>query len=335
METALAALVLAMQFMNKAEDPLVDIWMVTYNHENYIAEAIESVLMQQTNFNYRLVIGEDYSTDKTREICIEYQKKNPDKIHLILNKKNLGATQNSYNTHYACNAKYQAMLEGDDYWTDPLKLQKQVDFLEANKEFSLCFHIAEYVNTIENKIFYFPEKLQKTELTIEDVLLFPTTGWFLMTSTIVYRKSAILNLPAWFLDFRNGDCLTVMLASLHGKIYFLKEDMSIYRLNTGGIMQSDMFSNINVITSLYLLFRKFNSYSNHKFQKLIYKQLLIFLYEILLYYKNEKKWIHCYIYTIKFNYFTLRLKKEPKGIKEHCIAILSYARFLLKEVNTQ
>ncbi len=309
--------------------------MVTYNHENYIAEAIESVLMQQTNFKYRLVIGEDYSTDKTREICIQYKKKNPDKIHLILNKKNLGATQNSYNIHYACTAKYQAMLEGDDYWTDPFKLQKQVDFLEGNNEFSVCFHIAEYVNTLENKISYFPEKLQKNELTIEDVLQFPSNGWFLMTSTILYRKSAIQDLPGWFLEFRNGDCLTVMLASLRGKIYFLREDMSIYRLHTGGIMQSNMFSNINVTKSLYLLFLKFNKYSNYKFQKLIFKQLLIFLYEILLHYKNEKKWINYLIYTIRFNYFTLRLKKDPKGFKEHCIAILDYVKFLLKEVNTQ
>ena len=227
------------------------------------------------------------------------------------------------------------MLEGDDYWTDPFKLQKQVDFLEGNNEFSVCFHIAEYVNTLENKISYFPEKLQKNELTIEDVLQFPSNGWFLMTSTILYRKSAIQDLPGWFLEFRNGDCLTVMLASLRGKIYFLREDMSIYRLHTGGIMQSNMFSNINVTKSLYLLFLKFNKYSNYKFQKLIFKQLLIFLYEILLHYKNEKKWINYLIYTIRFNYFTLRLKKDPKGFKEHCIAILDYVKFLLKEVNTQ
>ncbi len=321
--------------MSKEEIPLVDVWMVTYNHEKYIAQAIEGVMMQQTNFRYRLVIGEDYSTDRTRDICIEYQKKYPTKIHLILNKINLGATQNSFNTHYACTAKYQAMLEGDDYWTDPLKLQKQIDFLEANPEFSLCFHTAEYVNTLENKISYFPKNLQKNEFTVEDVLMFPTRGWFIMTSTIVYRKKAIENLPHWFLDFRNGDCLTVMLASLHGNIYYMDEDMSTYRKNSGGIMQSALFSNINVTESLFLLFRKFNHYSNRKFQKIIYKQLLVFLYELLLHNKNEMKCINYFLFTLRFNYYTLKLKENPVTVKQHIVSAINYARFMFTEVNTK
>src|SRR5450759_654919 len=117
--------------------------MVTYNHENYISKAIGSVLMQKTSFQFKLFIGEDCSTDKTANICLKYQVENPEIIEVIFQKQNIGATNNALKIFEKCfssGAKYIAMLEGDDYWTDPNKLQTQVDFLEANPDFSLCFH---------------------------------------------------------------------------------------------------------------------------------------------------------------------------------------------------
>lgn len=103
---------------------MVSICMITYNHEPFIREAIEGVLMQQSTFPYELVIGEDYSTDRTRDICIEYQQKHPDKIRLLLNEKNLGVMPNFIQTLNACSSKYIALCEGEDYWTDPLKPQE-------------------------------------------------------------------------------------------------------------------------------------------------------------------------------------------------------------------
>jgi len=115
----------------------VSVHMITYNHEKYIVQAIESVLMQETNFRFELVIGEDYSTDRTREIVFEYAKEYPDIITVITSDKNIGMHKNSVRTLNSCHGKYIAFCEGDDYWTNPLKLQKQVDFLENHPDYGL------------------------------------------------------------------------------------------------------------------------------------------------------------------------------------------------------
>ena len=122
--------------------PDVSIAMLAYNHEKYIVDAIESVLMQRTSYTYKIIIAEDFSTDNTRKIVLDYQKKYPKKIKLILQDKNVGANQNNVDLLTNLEGIYIAALEGDDYWTDPLKLQKQIDFLENNPE---------YKNTLRRK----------------------------------------------------------------------------------------------------------------------------------------------------------------------------------------
>lgn len=122
-------------------DLRVSVCMITYNHERFIAQAIEGVMMQQTNFPVQLIIGEDCSTDRTRQICIAYQQKYPDRITLRLPEKNLGGMNNFLENLDACldGFKYVAMCEGDDYWIDPLKLQKQVDYLESHPDCGLVY----------------------------------------------------------------------------------------------------------------------------------------------------------------------------------------------------
>ena len=117
--------------------PLVSVHMITYNHAPYIAQAVEGVLQQKTNFPFELVIGEDCSTDGTREIVFEYQKKYPDIIRVITSDKNVGAKANGYRTMKACQGKYLAFCEGDDYWHHPHKLQKQADYMESHPECGL------------------------------------------------------------------------------------------------------------------------------------------------------------------------------------------------------
>ena len=126
--------------MINTSDKMVSVFMLAYNHEKYIAEAIDSVLMQKTDFDFDIVIGEDCSTDATRRIVLEDAQKYPNKIKPILHNVNVGAMLNQRYVLEACTGKYVAMCEGDDYWTDPFKLQKQVDFLEANKEYVLATH---------------------------------------------------------------------------------------------------------------------------------------------------------------------------------------------------
>ncbi len=119
--------------------PLVSVKMITYNHKPFIVEAIEGVLQQKRDFPIELVIGEDCSTDGTREIVFEYQKKYSDIIRVVTSDKNVGMRQNGYRTLKACRGKYIAFCEGDDYWHNPLKLQKQVDYLENHPECGLVY----------------------------------------------------------------------------------------------------------------------------------------------------------------------------------------------------
>ncbi len=117
-------------------DPKLSVVFITYNHEPFIRKALDGVLMQETDFDFKIVVGEDCSTDNTRAILLEYKEKYPEKIKLLFREKNLGCpTLNVYQTAMECRGEYLAFLEGDDYWTDPHKLQKQVDFLESHPDY--------------------------------------------------------------------------------------------------------------------------------------------------------------------------------------------------------
>src|SRR4030042_773776 len=122
---------------NDTDNYLLNIPLCTYNHESFIAQAIEGVIMQKTNFKFRLYIGEDASTDNTKNIVIKYAQNYPGIIFPIFHEKNIGPSENSRILFSKCTSKYIALLDGDDYWTDPYKLQKQVDFLEGNPEYAM------------------------------------------------------------------------------------------------------------------------------------------------------------------------------------------------------
>ena len=157
---------------------LVSVSMITYNHEAFIAEAIEGVVMQKTTFPFELVIGEDCSTDNTRAICIEYQKKYPDIIRLRLPEKNQGMMLNWINNIESGHGKYIALCDGDDYWTDPYKLQKQVDFMEVNPDFALCSHSVYTLmcGQLDENI-----EMERDVLTTEDIIL---KDWGLLTASM-------------------------------------------------------------------------------------------------------------------------------------------------------
>jgi glycosyltransferase involved in cell wall biosynthesis len=174
-----------------SKTPLVSVKMITYNHEPYIAQAIEGVLMQETNFPIELVIGEDCSTDRTREIVLDYQRKHPEMIRVITAQKNVGAHKNSLRTSKACRGKYIAFCEGDDYWTDPYKLQKQVDFLEANPDYGLV-HSNSHLFIVERKrlikkAINVPDDLHDDNSFV-DILTGRRTIW---TLTVCVRKDII------------------------------------------------------------------------------------------------------------------------------------------------
>lgn len=209
----------------------VSIAMVTYNHEQYIAKALDSVLMQKTNFDYEIVIGEDCSTDGTRAIVIDYQHRYPDKFRLLLNETNLGMHKNADQTINACKGEYVAMLDGDDHWTAPYKLQKQVDFLESHPECSICFHdsIIVYEDGSKEPSHYRPS--QKEFSTVEDILL----DNFIPTASVMFRSGLIRRLPDWVNELKMGDWPMLILTAHHGKIGYIDEAMSVYLVHHAGV----------------------------------------------------------------------------------------------------
>ena len=165
--------------------PLLSVIMITYNHENHISKAIESVLNQKTNFKYEIVVGEDFSTDKTRAILLKYAQENAGQFKLLLHDKNIGAMSNHILTLQECKGKYIAALEGDDYWTDEYKLQKQVDYLEQHKDVSLVGHNF-YSLHFETKEEINHPVLEKKPLTFSFRGLIADNG--IMTLTSVFRN---------------------------------------------------------------------------------------------------------------------------------------------------
>ena len=214
----------------------VSVVTITYNHEKYIAQAIESILMQKTNFDYEYMIGEDCSTDGTREIVINYKNKYPDKIRLFLPEKNIGGILNFVQTLKPSQGEYIALLDGDDYWTSPHKLQKQADFLDSHPECAICCHDAELIyEDRSRKPWVSSSPNQKKIYTLDDLL---TGGNPLITCTIMYRKGLFGEFPDWFYKIPFGDWALHILNAQHGDIGFITESMAVHIIHDGGVYSS-------------------------------------------------------------------------------------------------
>lgn len=246
-------------YVNPAEDwgalstePMVSVIVATFNHENFIRAALDGILMQQTAFDYEIVLKEDCSTDTTRDIVIEYQKKYPDKIRLWLTKENLYGKKIRLDGYKYINAKYIARCEGDDYWTDPLKLQKQVDFLENNSDYSACFHEAILMKDgIELRKY---ANQNKQVFTTKDLF----GRHFIPTASIVFRNG--IDFPDWFRNVSSGDIATLLILSLNGNIYMLKDVMSVYRHHKGGV--SNTHIGMTKVFGIAKLMTYFDDYTN-------------------------------------------------------------------------
>ncbi|MDD3469516.1 MAG: glycosyltransferase [Thermoguttaceae bacterium] len=208
----------------RSVEPLVSVWMITYNHENFITEAIEGVVHQETNFPFELIIGEDCSTDRTREIALEYQKKYPHIIRVQYARENSIrnppvdgdgriAGGNGMRTTMSCRGKYVAYCEGDDYWTDMKKLQKQVDILESHPEVGMCCANAQELVSGEFRPVSYMKNYQPGYYSGEDawklVLWEGGGGFHPTTATTMTRRQVIHNFylhnPIAYARLRLGD----------------------------------------------------------------------------------------------------------------------------------
>lgn len=226
---------------------MVDIPMCVYNHGKFVAHAIEGVLMQKTDFKFRLIIGEDCSTDDSRTIVDRYSRMHPNIVHPIFHEKNLGASENTRILLQECHGKYLALCDGDDYWTDPFKLQKQVDFLEKNPDFMICFHNTEekYDEGLKESFLYCAPT-QKQVSTTEDLLRDQN---FIPTCSAVFRNKLISKMPEFFFQLGMGDWTLHILNSEFGKINYINEVMAVHRLHANGIWSQ----NASIKNHLYIL----------------------------------------------------------------------------------
>lgn len=214
--------------------PLLSVAMPTYRHEKFIAQAVQSALAQHTNFEIEIVIGEDCGPDRTREIIIGLQQAYPDKIRLLLHEQNQGllGKNNTVQIFNACRGKYIAFLEGDDYWTVPNKLQRQVDYLEQHPNIVAAAHDVMVVDENGGQTTSsLAQPQHKTNITLTDLFW---ANWAPSMST-VFRRGLFGDFPAWFYELRMTDWPLAILNAQFGDIHYMPKVMAAYRVHSGGI----------------------------------------------------------------------------------------------------
>lgn len=223
----------------KQEEPiLVAIHCLVYNHEPYLRECFEGFVMQKTNFRFVAIVHDDCSTDNSAAIIREYEERYPGIFRPIYETENqwskpdgsLGRIMNA--AIDATGAKYVAMCEGDDYWTDSYKLQKQVDFMESYPDYSMCCHGADVLNETSRPVDCACEKMTAREYFPDDA--FPT--WQIPTASILYRRGIVEKYAIKReSDFFAGDVVLILKCMHVGRVWGMKEHMSVYRVNAGGV----------------------------------------------------------------------------------------------------
>ncbi len=227
--------------VNVIQQPLVSIRCLVYNHEPFLRDCLEGFVMQQTNFPFEAIVHDDASTDRSADIIREYAAKYPHIIKPIYEKENLyskkdGSLKRALDEAMSGSSKYVAYCEGDDYWTDPQKLQKQVDFMEAHLEYSMCFHNAVIKwerNENTPTLFCKLEERTYSSPEIYASRLIPTAAILLKKSVLtsdIYEQAC-----SCFKGYPYGDTLLFLSAAAQGKLMGFPDVMSVYRKHEGGI----------------------------------------------------------------------------------------------------
>ncbi len=246
------------------EIPLVSICCIAYNQENYIAQTIESFLAQKTTFRFEIIIGEDCSTDGTIDIVKNYQHNYRKLIKVIRSNENVGARANGARVLAACQGKYIAPCEGDDYWTDPYKLQKQVDFLEANPDYGLIFTDADHYYERDGKLIPAYDKTFRRKIPTGDVLSVLLQGKNpYRTCTSMFRRSLIgkhAEISSKY-RFKMGDKILWFIIAGQAKIGYIDHSTAVYRLREKSASHcEDLDDFISFLKSSYRVNIYFSAY---------------------------------------------------------------------------
>lgn len=307
---------------------VVSIQCLTYNHAPYIRQCLEGFVMQKTNFRFEAIVHDDASTDGTQDIIREYEKRYPDIIKPIYQKENQyskgipGRITNIVNAH--CKGKYIAICEGDDYWIDPLKLQKQVDVMEKHPECSICFGKVKCVNREKEPIDKtFPSRTIPAIFSQDDFMRweFLEGSWVFQTSCFLFRTDILTEysdaLQTRFKNFPHVDLIIQLYCLEKGNGCYISDHVSCYRVDSGGY-NSYLETNKSVAIKTYerkiLGLKEYNKATNYKF----HHELNIAILGI--------EWGNERLKNCKHGFFSSKyipLYKE-KGIKETLIMLMSY-----------
>lgn len=224
--------ILRAEFFTSNMTPLLSVCVRTYNQEHFVSDALESILRQKTSFDYEILVSDDYSSDKTQSILSDYKQRYPDRIKLILGDNNIGGPNNLRRVIEASSSKYLAFLDGDDYYIDDYKLQKQIEFLESHSDFAACFHNVVDIDERQNgrrSLFLpldFPEK--------HDCVSVISNDWFLPIHSVVLRREFV-SFPEWYDTVMNDDFVVNLSVVMHGPYHYMPEIMAVYRHHNGNI----------------------------------------------------------------------------------------------------
>jgi len=268
------------QEFQSSRRPKVSVMIITYNHEKYIAQALESVLMQETNFEFEINVIEDCSTDRTASIILDYAAKYPNIVKPYLNKKNIGSkvTQKNFIRGFrTLKGEYIAILEGDDYWTSPGKLQKQVDFLDSHPDFAICAHntvkVYEDGSSLPHRFLYYGHL---SDAGTEDVIMLHR---FFHMAGVLYRNVFNGNPPRQYGSKWSCDIFIMISHAVFGKIHHMDEEMAVYRAHSGGQFSTrkalDMW--IFQIDAL----QRYNAWLGFRYAKIFAKSIVKFCDHVL------------------------------------------------------
>lgn len=216
----------------EAPAPKLSVVVLAYNHEPFLRQALDGVLGQDVDFAYEVIVGEDCSTDGTRAVLQEYARRYPAVLRPIYQPRNVGMGPNFQACLAACRGEYIALLEGDDYWTSPLKLRRQVAWLDAHPDFSLCFHPLADHHEDGSRPDHVARRYAKDVYTFDDFVA--TTEAIAGTGSLVLRH-VLPTWPAWLFTVIPIDYPLVLLYAAVGKAKLLPEVMGAYRIHGGGI----------------------------------------------------------------------------------------------------
>ncbi len=272
----------------KPSNPKVSVVCVTYNQEQYIRQTLDGFVMQKTDFAFEVIIADDCSSDNTPAIIEEYSQKYPDIFKPILRRKNVGVLQNFLGALRASKGDYIALCEGDDYWTDPEKLQKQADFLDNNKTYALCFHPVKVVfENNEKETEVFPKLRDKSKFTLELLL----KQNFIQTNSVMYRRQTYEVMPE---NIMPVDWYLHVYHAKYGNIGFINRTMSVYRRHPGGLWW-DSYNDLDSIwrkhglAHLELFIEMLKLYGNNKTYRSIINNSLYMMFVNLIHTDEKYK----------------------------------------------